>query len=139
MTPPEPMYEEPAPPSGWALGGLTFAATILFMVGVFQVLGGLSAIAEDDVFVKVNNYAFGLDVSAWGWIHLLLGLLLLAAGWALFSRQTWGGILAITVAVFSAVENFLLIPYQPWWSLLIIGLDVWVIWAITRPGALRAA
>jgi hypothetical protein len=122
-------------PSGWVVGGVTFAAVMLFTIGVFQMLQGISAIVKDQYYVIGNNYAFNLDVSAWGWIHLILGVILLFGGWALIAGKTWSRILAIVLAVLSAVANFFYIPYYPWWSLLIIALDVWVIWALTRPAA----
>jgi hypothetical protein len=122
-------------PSGWVVGGVTFAAVMMFTIGVFQMLQGISAIVKDQYYVIGSNYAFNLDVSAWGWIHLILGVVLLFAGWALISGKTWSRIFAIVLAVLSAVANFFYIPYYPWWSLLIIALDVWVIWALTRPAA----
>ena len=123
--------------SGWAAGGITFAATIMLMVGIFQVINGLVAIFNDDFFLVTQNYTFDLDVTAWGWIHLLLGLLLLFAGWALYAQRLWAAMVAIFVAMLSAIENFFFIPYYPFWSLLVIALDVWVIWALTRPSAVR--
>ena len=63
--------------SGWAIAGITFAAAMLFVVGVFQVIAGLVAIFNDEFYVVAPNYTFDLDVSAWGWIHLLLGAFLL--------------------------------------------------------------
>ena len=123
--------------SGWALGGIAFAGTILTLAGVFQALAGLVAIFNDDFYVVARNYTFDLDVSAWGWIHLLIGLAVLAVGMGLFARRTWAGVAAIVVAVLSAISNFFFIPYYPIWSLLVIGLCVWVIWAVTRPGAIQ--
>jgi hypothetical protein len=123
--------------SGWAVGGITFAATMLIMIGAFQVIAGIAAIAEDDFLVLTANYVFDLDVTAWGWIHLLLGVVLLLAGFGLFSGATWAGVTAITIAVLSAIANFFFIPYYPFWSILVIGLNCWVIWALTRPGALQ--
>jgi hypothetical protein len=124
--------------SGWAVGGITFAATMLIMIGAFQVISGIAAIAEDDFLVLTANYVFDLDVTAWGWIHLLLGVVMLLAGFGLFSGAAWAGVTAITIAVLSAVANFFFIPYYPFWSILVIGLDVWVVWALTRPGAIRS-
>jgi hypothetical protein len=109
---------------------------MLMIVGTFQAIAGLAAIFEDEFFVLTPNYVFDLDVTAWGWIHLLLGITLAVAGWALFSRQPWAGVFAITLASLSAIANFFFIPYYPWWSLLVIALDIWIIWALTRPGAL---
>ncbi|HEU4449766.1 MAG TPA: hypothetical protein VFR63_07280 [Gaiellaceae bacterium] len=107
------------------------------MIGAFQVLAGIAAIAEDEFFVVSANYLYDLDVTTWGWIHLGLGVLVVLAGFALMAGRVWAGIVALTFAVLSAVSNFFLIPYYPWWSLLVIALSVWVIWALTRPGALR--
>ena len=76
-------------------------------------------------------------MTAWGWIHFLLGILLVITGWALFARKLWAAMAAIVLAMLSAIENFFFIPYYPWWALLIIALDVWVIWAVTRPDAVR--
>jgi hypothetical protein len=124
--------------SGWALGGITFAACVLTIVGVFEVIGGLAAIINDDFFVNVRNYSFDIDTSGWGWIHLILGILLVVTGFGLFSRAAWAAVTAIFLASLSAVANFFFIPYYPAWSILIIALNVWVIWSITRPGAIRA-
>jgi hypothetical protein len=124
--------------SGWAIGGLTFAATIMIILGVFHVIAGLAAIFEDEFFVVTRNYLFDLDVTAWGWIHLLLGILVAATGLALLGRRPWAGIVTIMLAALSAIVNFFFIPYYPFWSLLEIGLAIWVIWAVTRPGAIEA-
>jgi hypothetical protein len=125
------------PVSGWALGGITFAATMMVIIGAFQAISGLVAIFNDEFYVVTQNYTFDLDVTAWGWIHLLVGLLILFAGFALFSQKVWGATLALVLAVISAITNFFFIPYYPFWSILVIALNVWVIWAITRPGAIR--
>jgi hypothetical protein len=85
-----------------------------------------------------EEYAFKVDVTAWGWIHLLLGILVLLAGFALFAQKEWAGVLAIVLAVLSAIANFFAIPYYPWWSILVIALAIWVIWSLTRPGVLRS-
>jgi hypothetical protein len=122
--------------SGWAIGGIGFAASILTLVGGFQIVAGLAAIIDDQFYVVSRHYAFDLDVSAWGWVHLVLGVLLLVTGIGLFGRRAWAGVTAIFLAMLSAFANFFFIPYYPFWALLVIALDVWVIWALTRPGAL---
>ena len=128
-------YEPERELSGWALGGISFAATMMILIGVFQVIAGLVAIFDDGFYVVTENYTFDLDASAWGWIHLILGILLLVAGYGLFTGATWATIVAIALAVLTAIENFFFIPYYPFWSLLVIALCIWVIWALTRPGA----
>jgi hypothetical protein len=125
-------------PSGWAVGGAVFAGVMMIMVGIFQVISGISAISKDDLFVVTENYVFDLDVAAWGWIHLILGLVLIFAGWAVISGKVWGGMVGVGVASLVAIANFLWIPYYPFWSILAIALCVWVIWALTRPDVYRA-
>jgi hypothetical protein len=128
---------EPPAVSGWAMGGVIFAATVMVMTGAFQAITGLVAIVDDQFFVAVRRYTFDLDVTTWGWIHLIIGLAVAAAGFALFSRTVFAGVVALFLAVLSAISNFFFIPHYPFWSLLVIALDVWVIWALTRPSAIR--
>jgi hypothetical protein len=128
--------ESPAD-SGWTEGGLVFAATMMLMTGVFHAVLGFAAILDDRFFVLVRGYAFDLDITGWGWIHLILGLAAVAAGIGLFARAAWAVVLTLCVTVLSAVDNFFFIPYAPLWSLLLIALDVWIIWALTRPGSIR--
>ena len=120
--------------SGWAVGFILFAGIMMIMVGIFQALQGLVAIFENEFYVATRNYLFEFDATAWGWIHLLIGLLVALAGWGLLSGRTWARAVAITLAVLSAIANFLFIPYYPFWSLLIIAVDVFVIWAIAAHG-----
>jgi hypothetical protein len=123
--------------SGWAVGGIAFAGTVMVMIGTFQVLQGLVALFNDEFFVVTRNYTFDLDVTAWGWIHLILGIVVLATGFGLFARSTWAGVTGIMICALSAISNFFFIPYYPIWALLLIGLNIWVIWALTRPGAIK--
>jgi hypothetical protein len=111
---------------------------MMVVIGVLQVVQGLAAILDDDFFVVARSYAFDLDVTAWGWIHLALGVFLVFAGLSLFARKVWAGAIALTLASFSIVANFFLVPYYAPWAILLIALDVFVIWALTRPGVLRA-
>ena len=122
-------------PSGWAMGGVTFAASMLGLIGIFQIIAGLTAIINDDFFVVAKHYTFNLDVSAWGWIHLILGILMIGTCIGLIGGRTWAGVVAIVLTILVAIDNFFFIPYYPLWSLLVIGLCVWVVWALTRPGA----
>ena len=125
--------------SGWAVGFTVFAAIMMLMVGVFQALQGLVAIFENEFYVATRNYLFQFDATTWGWIHLLSGLVVAFAGWGLLSGRTWARAVAITLALLSAIANFLFIPYYPFWALLIITLNVFVIWAVaSRGGELRA-
>ena len=121
-------------PSGAAVGFILFAAIMMIMVGVFQAIQGLIGIFENEFYVQTRNYLLKFDATTWGWIHLLLGLLVAFAGWGLFSGRTWARTVAIILAVLSAIANFAFIPYYPFWSLLIITLDIFVIWAVAAHG-----
>lgn len=113
-------------------GGTTFAAAILLLVGSFlAIFQGIAAIANDDLFVVGPQYTYEFDLTAWGWIHLILGIigLLIAAG--LMTGATWARATAVVLAGISIVVNFLWLPQYPLWSLVIIALDLIVIWAVT--------
>jgi hypothetical protein len=137
MTTEQPGGPEGEQLSGWAVGGMAFAATIMLMVGVFQAIVGLVAIFDDNFFVVTRNYTFDLDTTAFGWVHLIIGVLMVGAGFSLFGRKTYGGVMVIFLCSLSAVANFFFIPYYPFWAILVIALDVWVIWSVTRPGAIQ--
>jgi hypothetical protein len=121
-------------PSGAAVGFILFAAIMMIMAGVFQAISGLVAIFENEFYVATRNYLFQFDATSWGWIHLVVGLIVAFAGWGLLSGRTWARVVGITVALVSATANFLFIPYYPFWALTIITLDIFVIWAIAAHG-----
>jgi hypothetical protein len=102
--------------------------------GIFQALQGLAGIVENEFYVTTRNYVFEADATTWGWTHLIIGVIVGLAGLALLSGQTWARVVGIFLAVVSAISNFLFIPYYPLWSLLIIALDVFVIWALAAHG-----
>ena len=130
-------FRQDPPESGWALGGIVFAATIMVLIGAFQIIAGLVAILNDDFFVVGANYTYDLDTTAWGWIHLIIGIVVLLGGFGLLQRRLWAAALAIGLAMLSAIANFFFIPYYPFWSILMIAMAIFVIWAITRPGAIE--
>ena len=119
---------------GTAVGFILFAAIMMLMAGSWQALQGLIAIFENEFYVATRNYVFQFDATTWGWIHLLVGLLVAFAGWGLLSGRTWARVVAITVALVSAIANFLFIPYYPFWALTVITLDIFVIWAVAAHG-----
>jgi hypothetical protein len=130
----QPARRASAGSSAWATGFALFAALMMIMAGCFQAFIGLIAIFENEFYVATRNYLFELDATTWGWIHLLMGVIVGLAGMALLAGQTWGRVVGIILAVLSAIANFLFIPYYPVWSLLIIALDVFVIWALAAHG-----
>ncbi|MGD9573435.1 MAG: hypothetical protein AB7V62_16270 [Thermoleophilia bacterium] len=133
------MTTQPAdrgPDSDWATAGVMFAAVLMILTGVLQILQGIAAIADDDLFLIGSDYAYDINVAAWGWIHLVIGAVVFAAGVALLRGALWAGMLGIAMAVIAAVANFFFLPYYPFWAIVLIAMNVWIIWALTRPGAL---
>jgi hypothetical protein len=121
-------------PSAWATGFIIFAAVMMMMSGAFQALAGLVALFDDELYVTTPNYLLQLDTTTWGWIHLLLGLLVVIASFAVLGGRIWGRVIGVILAALSALANFAFIPYYPVWSLVVITLDVFVIWALTAHG-----
>lgn len=124
--------------SGWTVGFVLFAGIMMITIGVFEAIAGFAAILEDKFYVVAPNYIYEFDVTTWGWIHLILGVVVGIAGWGVIAAQMWARVVGITVAVLSAVANFFFIPYYPFWSLLIIALDVFVIWTLCVYGKREA-
>lgn len=117
--------------SGSTVGFVVFAGVMMMLIGTFHAFTGLAAIIQNEFFVVGPKYAYELDVTAWGWLHLIFGVIVAAAGYGVFSGATWARVVGITLAAISAVGNFFFIPYQPVWAILIIALDVLVIAALT--------
>jgi hypothetical protein len=113
-----------------ATGTSIAAAALLLVAGFITLFQGISAAAEDDVFVAGPNYVYELDLTSWGWIHIVFGVLLILAGLALMTGAVWARIVAIGLAALSIIVNFLWTPWYPLWSILIIAIDIVIIWAI---------
>ncbi|MQS08143.1 DUF7144 family membrane protein [Streptomyces alkaliphilus] len=114
-----------------AAGGVLFAAVLMLIGGFFDALRGVMAIGSDEVFVATADYTFSLDLTAWGWIHLIAGLVVIAVALGLFSGATWARMAAVVVAAVLIVANFLSLPYYPLWSVVAIAFYGFVIWALT--------
>jgi hypothetical protein len=117
-------------PAGWVVGMSVFAALIMIMVGLFHMVEGLTALLDNEIYTVGVRYLFSFDVMAWGWIHLAVGVLLIAAGLAMRTRRLWARSVGIAFAALSMIASFLFVPYYPVWSLLIIVLDFFIIWAM---------
>jgi hypothetical protein len=124
----------PRAPTAW-VGWLLFAGIMMILVGTFQAIDGLIALFNDDLYlVRPSGLVVNVDYTAWGWTHLVIGLLLIAAGLAVFAGRVWGRTLGVIAAMVSAIVNFAFIPAYPVWSLLIITVDVVVIYALIAHG-----
>jgi hypothetical protein len=115
----------------WATGLVVFAAVMMMAAGVFQALQGLVALANSEFYVVGTEYTFKFDVTAWGWIHLLVGIGVAAVGVFLYQGATWARWTGLVLVGLSMIANFLWLPYYPIWALIILALDVAVVWALT--------
>jgi hypothetical protein len=120
--------------SSWAVGWTYFAATMMILVGIFHAIAGLVAIFDDKFYVTTRNYVFQFDATQWGWIHLILGILVGLAGVSLLSGAVWARTLGVIMALISAVVGFAWLPYSPVWGVMIIAIAVAVVWSLTAHG-----
>ncbi|MEU5251912.1 DUF7144 family membrane protein [Streptomyces longwoodensis] len=114
----------------WAAGLMAFAAVMLSIVGILDVFRGIAAIAEDDIFVTTRNYVFEFDLTGWGWIHLILGVVAVIVSVGLFQAATWARVAGVAIAALVIIANFLSLPYYPVWSVIAIAISGFVIWAL---------
>ncbi|WP_443049359.1 DUF7144 family membrane protein [Streptomyces sp. NBC_00178] len=115
--------------TGWT----TFAAVMMIFGGAMAILEGVAAIAKDDLFVSTRNYVFQFSLTGWGWVHLILGIVVVIAGCALFTGAFWARAVGVLLAGFLVVANFLWLPYYPFWSIVLIAINIFVIWALCSP------
>ena len=122
-------YDNPGR-SAWAGGVSVFAGTVLFVVGLFQFFEGLSAVLSDKVYVTTRDYAYQFDITTWGWIHLVIGVIAALVGISILMGQVWAFLTGIIIASLSMLANFMFIPWYPVWAIIIIAFDIAVIWAL---------
>ena len=117
--------------SGWAAGGSIFAGSMMAVVGVFQFFEGLVAVINGNEFVvRTSNYIFKFNVTTWGWIHLVLGVVVALAGVGILTGNIVARGVGILLASLQMISSFLWLPYYPVWAIIVIGLDVFVIFAL---------
>ena len=120
--------------SAGAVGWTTFAGVMLILIGSFHALAGLSGILKDEFYAVTPNYVLEFDATTWGWVHLIGGVIILLAGFGLFSGKVWARTVGVILAAVSALVSFAWIPVYPIWAIVTIGIDVAVIWALTAHG-----
>lgn len=117
--------------TGWA----AFAGVIILISGIFTLLQGLVILLGPQAsYVVADGSLFLFDLTGWGWWHIAVGALLTLTAFALFSGAVWARVVAVVLAVISAAGQLLVLPVQPWWSVIVIAIDVLVIYALTTHG-----
>jgi hypothetical protein len=119
--------------SGW-LGWVYFSGFLMIILGFFQIIAGLAALLNDQYFVALRAHLLVLDYTQWGWIHLILGIVILMAGLSLFNGSTWARIVGVWLAMVNLVAQFAFVSVYPIWSILMMVLDVIIIYSLTVHG-----
>ena len=135
---PAPGYDDQADfaagePSGAVIGWTLFAAVMLMISGIGNFLEGIAQIVNGSYFVTLPNYTYNLSVHTWGWFHLIAGIVVFLAGAALFTDQAWARWVGVAFASFSLFMNLVYLPFFPVWSIIVIAIDAFVIWALLSP------
>jgi hypothetical protein len=125
-----PTRPAPTAKQEWASGLTAFAAVMLTLVGMLDIFRGIMAIAEDDIFVTTRNYVFEFDLTGWGWIHLVLGAVAVIVSAGLLQTAIWARVAGVAIAGLVIIANFLSLPYSPVWSVVMIALSGFIIWAL---------
>ncbi|HEU4945810.1 MAG TPA: hypothetical protein VFT31_01520 [Kribbella sp.] len=120
--------------TGW-VGWIMFAGTMMVLLGSLHAFQGFIALFQDDYYVVgKNDLTVHVDYTAWGWTHLIFGIVIAAAGVGLLAGQMWARVIGVIVAVLSALVNVAFLAAYPMWSTIMIAIDILVIWALTVHG-----
>ncbi|MGW0995083.1 DUF7144 family membrane protein [Streptomyces sp. NPDC002523] len=112
-------------------GASSFAGILMMLSGPLSILMGASGIAHDTLFAA-SRYAYRFDVTAWGWIHLVIGVALVIAGMGVLTDQSWGRGAGVATAAISLITQFMFVPYYPLWAIPVMTLDLLILFALTR-------
>ncbi len=130
-----PLNVQPTEMTGW-VGWIAFAGVMMVLLGTFHAIQGLVALFQDEYFlVAKSGLTVHVDYTAWGWTHLILGIIIALAGFALFTGKVWARAVGVVIVMISAVVNIGFLAAYPIWSVLMIAIDILVIWALIVHGA----
>jgi hypothetical protein len=110
-----------------------FAGVMMLVGGVIAALEGISGIAADNIYVSTPQYVYRFSLTTWGWIHLVLGVLVAVIGGAVLAGQTWARWAGVVVVSLGLLAQFMYLPYYPLWAVVVIAIDIFVIWALSSP------
>ncbi|TAH33839.1 hypothetical protein EYC58_00140 [Candidatus Saccharibacteria bacterium] len=124
-------------PSGWVGWGY-FAGYLMMLSGILQGINGLTAIFKKQFFVVTPDHLIAFNITTWGWVHLILGIVIFMAGLELLRGAMWARVVAAILAILSFAANMAFISAYPWWSVIVMVIDVLILYAVTvRGGELK--
>ena len=107
---------------------------MMVLLGFWWIIAGLVAVINDSFFVVTQEWIFEFSTTTWGWIHLILGIIILFSGFGLFSGNVMARTVGVMIGVVSAFAAFAWLPYYPVWAILFIAVSVAIIWSLTAHG-----
>jgi len=120
--------------TGW-LGWVYFAGAMMAVLGIFEIIQALAALLKHAFYVVTPNEIVKFSINTWGWIHLIIGIIVLLAGFAVLAGQAWGRVIGVLIAIISAIVNLVFLPAYPVWSIIVILVDFLVIYALIVHGS----
>jgi vacuolar-type H+-ATPase subunit I/STV1 len=125
----------PGEQTAW-VGWVVFGAVVMVLLGVYHLVAGLVALFRQSYFVAPHrDLLVSVSYDAWGWVHLIGGVVVMAAGVGLLTGATWARVVGVIVAMASAILNLAFLAASPVWAVMMIAMDVIVIYAITAHGS----
>ncbi|MET8631839.1 DUF7144 family membrane protein [Streptomyces sp. NPDC004096] len=121
----------------WSTGGTTFAGVLMIVGGIVGVLNGIAGIAANNVYVRVGNYVYEFSLTTWGWIHLVVGALVVITGWGVLQGMEWARAAGVGLAALYMILYFMFLPYAPIWSIIAIAIGGFVIWSLVTADRTR--
>lgn len=119
--------------TGW-VGWIYFAGLLMMISGIFQGIAGLVALFKDSVFIVGSEGLLVFNFAQWGWVHIILGIILFLTSFSVLSGGTWGRVVGSLLAGLSAIANFAFITVYPVWATIVIVIDILIIYALMVHG-----
>ncbi|MEU0600061.1 hypothetical protein ABZ484_17735 [Streptomyces sp. NPDC006393] len=113
-------------------GASLAAGAMMTLSGSFSILMGVSGIAQDSLFATSSHYTYWFDLTTWGVIHLVVGVLLVITGLAVLADKSWGRGAGAAVVAASLITQFMFVPHYPAWAIPMMALDLLILFALTR-------
>jgi len=119
--------------TGW-VGWIYFAGFMMLLIGFFQSILGLTALLNNQFYLSLHGRLLVWNYTAWGWIHLIFGVIILLAGMSLFTGSTWTRVVAVILTTFNLMAQFAFVSVYPVWSIIMMVIDVLILYALTVHG-----
>lgn len=110
--------------------GATFGGVLLLLTSGMELLQGMAAVANADIYAAGTDYTYSFNIQVWGWIHIVIAVVSAVVAIGILMRKPWAQVSGVVVAGFAMIGNFAFLPRYPLWAIIVIALDALVIWAL---------